>query len=89
MYQCVFNLVDIRFVSLMVQLKQATPGTAIEKTDINFEHISEDNRYLIVHKCSGLESQDVDSQGFQIIRDFISHRTNTSLSASERLHAIW
>lgn len=67
----------------------ATPERALEKADINFEHRSEDNRYLIVHKCSCLGSRTVDSQNFQNILDFISHRTDTSRSASERLHAVW
>ncbi|KAN0135817.1 hypothetical protein V8E53_006269 [Lactarius tabidus] len=68
---------------------QATPESALGKTDINFEleRISEDNRLLVV-QCSELASQAEDSQRFQNIRDFISRHTDTSCSASERLHAV-
>ena len=56
-------------------------------TDINFEYRPDDNRYLIVHECSGLEQGD--AQGLQAIQDFISTRTDQSRSALERLHAVW
>ncbi|KAN0125392.1 hypothetical protein V8E53_015527 [Lactarius tabidus] len=66
---------------------QAAP----KKADINVEFQPADNRYLIVHECSGLDSQTGDSQDLQTIRDFISHRTDPSrlLLPPERLHAIW
>ncbi|KAF8262935.1 hypothetical protein EI94DRAFT_1742200 [Lactarius quietus] len=67
----------------------ATPERSPGKTDIDYEYNSEDNRYLIVHKSSGLGSPAVDSQNFQNIRDFILHRSDTNCSASERLHAVW
>ncbi|KAH9170100.1 hypothetical protein EDB89DRAFT_1980563 [Lactarius sanguifluus] len=59
------------------------------KVDINAEFQPEDNCYLIVHECSGLEPQAEDSQNLQTIRDFISHRTDASCSDSKRLHAVW
>ncbi|KAH8994195.1 hypothetical protein EDB92DRAFT_1944025 [Lactarius akahatsu] len=59
------------------------------KTDINVEFHPEDNRYLIIHECSVLESQPGDSQNLQTIRDFVSHRTDASRSPSEWLHAVW
>ncbi|KAF8264358.1 hypothetical protein EI94DRAFT_1738614 [Lactarius quietus] len=67
----------------------AAPERALGENDINFEYCPEDNRYLIVHECSGLESRAGDSQNFLDIRDFILHRTDTNCSASERLHAVW
>ncbi|KAI9456396.1 hypothetical protein BJY52DRAFT_1381678 [Lactarius psammicola] len=65
------------------------PERTLGKADIDIEFRPEDNRYLIVHECSGFEPQAGDSQNLQIIRDFISHRTDASRSPSERLHAIW
>ncbi|KAF8265735.1 hypothetical protein EI94DRAFT_1734856 [Lactarius quietus] len=67
----------------------AAPEIAPGKTEIDVEFRPEDNRYLIVHESSGLDSQAPDSQGFQTIRDFISRRTDPSCSPPERLHAIW
>ncbi|KAI9456381.1 hypothetical protein BJY52DRAFT_1417161 [Lactarius psammicola] len=60
-----------------------------ERANINVEFRPQDNRYLIVHECSGLDSQASDSQDLQTIRDFISHRTDPSRSPPERLHAVW
>ena len=68
---------------------KAVPERVLGKADINVEFRPEDNRYLIVHECSGLGSQGGDSQNLQTIRDFISHRTDPSRSPSERLHAVW
>ncbi|KAI9456382.1 hypothetical protein BJY52DRAFT_563201 [Lactarius psammicola] len=65
------------------------PERAPGKADINVEFRPQDNRYLIVHECSGLDSQASDSQDLQTIRDFISHRTDPSRSPPERLHAVW
>ncbi|KAH9051686.1 hypothetical protein EDB87DRAFT_749395 [Lactarius vividus] len=67
----------------------AEPKDTHVKADINVEFHPEDNRYLIAHECSGLESQPGDSQNLQTIRDFISHRTDASRSPLERLHAVW
>ncbi|KAN0133589.1 hypothetical protein V8E53_008577 [Lactarius tabidus] len=67
----------------------AAPERPLGESDINFEYFPEDNRYLIVHECSGFDSRARDSQTFLNIRDFISRRTDTSRSASERLHAVW
>ncbi|KAH8985737.1 hypothetical protein EDB86DRAFT_3083324 [Lactarius hatsudake] len=69
--------------------KAAEPKDSCGSADINVEFHPEDNRYLIVHECSGLESQAGDSQNLQTIRDFISYRTDESRSPSERLHAVW
>lgn len=57
--------------------------------DINLEFRPDDNRYLIVHEFSGLDSQDGESQDLQTIRDFISLRTDLNRSSSERLHVVW
>jgi hypothetical protein len=57
--------------------------------DINLEFRPDDNRYLIVHEFSGLDSQDGGSQDLQTIRDFISLRTDINRSSSERLHVVW
>jgi hypothetical protein len=64
---------------------QAAP----EKADINVEFRPDDNRYLIAHEFSGLDSQAGDSEDLQTIRDFISRRTDPSRPPSERLHAVW
>jgi hypothetical protein len=55
--------------------------------DINFAFRPDDNQHLIVHEFSGLEPGD--AQGLQIIRDFISNRTDPGRATPERLHAIW
>ncbi|KAI0285732.1 hypothetical protein BC826DRAFT_110579 [Russula brevipes] len=65
----------------------AALGRASGKPDINFEYRPDDNRYLIVHECSGFEQGD--AQGLQAIREFVSTRTDQSRSALERLHAVW
>ncbi|KAF8269504.1 hypothetical protein EI94DRAFT_1828906 [Lactarius quietus] len=67
----------------------AAPEIAPGKTDIDVEFRPEDNRYLIVHESSGLDSQATDAQGLQTTRDFITRRTDVSHSPPERLHAIW
>ncbi|KAN0133594.1 hypothetical protein V8E53_008582 [Lactarius tabidus] len=59
------------------------------KVDINVEFRPEDNRYLVVHECSGLGSQAGDTQDLRTIWDFISHRSDPSCPPSERLHAVW
>jgi hypothetical protein len=58
-------------------------------TDINVGFHPEDNRYLIVHEFSGLESQAGGPRNLQNILNFIANRTHSSLEASERLHAVW
>ncbi|KAH9003546.1 hypothetical protein EDB86DRAFT_3073326 [Lactarius hatsudake] len=63
--------------------------TTLGKGDIDAEFCPGDNRYIIVHECSGLDSRASDSQDLQTIRNFISYRTDTRRSPSERLHAIW
>ncbi|KAH9014628.1 hypothetical protein EDB85DRAFT_860137 [Lactarius pseudohatsudake] len=67
----------------------AAPEKAPGKADINVEFRPGDNRYLIVHEYSCLDSQASNSQDLQAIRDFITHRTDPSRSPSERLHAVW
>ncbi|KAF8258134.1 hypothetical protein EI94DRAFT_1755521 [Lactarius quietus] len=67
----------------------AAPERASGKADIDVEFRPQDNRYLIVHECSGLDYQAEDPQDLQTIRDFISRRTEASRSPCERLHAIW
>ena len=57
---------------------------APERADINFEFRPDDNRYLIVHEFSGL-----DSESLHTIRDFISRRTDPNRTPSDRLHAVW
>lgn len=64
---------------------KAAPGSV----DINIEFRPDDNRYLIVHEFSGLDSQTRDSQDLQTIRDFISRRADPNRSPLERLHAVW
>jgi hypothetical protein len=59
------------------------------KADINVEFRPEDNRYLVVHECSGFGSQLGDSQNLRTIREFVSYRTGLSCPPSERLHAVW
>ncbi|KAF8265218.1 hypothetical protein EI94DRAFT_1702667 [Lactarius quietus] len=76
-------------VTLTVHWGKAAPERALGKNDINFEYCPEDNRYLIVHECSGLESRAGDSQNFLDIWNFILDRTDPGRSASERLHAVW
>ncbi|KAF8257342.1 hypothetical protein EI94DRAFT_1791868 [Lactarius quietus] len=71
-----------------VDVPAAPERRALGKTDINFGYCPEDNRYLIVHECSGLDRAG-DSQNFLEIRDFVLHRTDKSRPASERLHAVW
>jgi len=65
----------------------AAPERALGKADIDFEFRPEDNRYLIVHEGSGLDSRA--SQDLQAIQAFISRRTDVTCSPPERLHAIW
>ncbi|KAI9456385.1 hypothetical protein BJY52DRAFT_1381630 [Lactarius psammicola] len=67
----------------------AAPKRALGKADINVEFRPGDNRYLVVHECSGLDYQTSNSQDLQTIRDFISHRTDPNCTPSERLHAVW
>jgi hypothetical protein len=68
---------------------KVAPERAPGKADINLEFRPDDNRYLIVHEFSGLDSQDEESQDLQTIRDFISLRTDLNCSPSERLHVVW
>ena len=63
---------------------KAAPASA---SGINFAHRPDEYNHLIIHECSGLESED--AQGLGAIRDFISYRTDPSCPATERLHAIW
>jgi GTP-binding protein EngB required for normal cell division len=75
--------------SLIKTVFKVDMAAASEKADINAEFRPADNRYLIVHECSGFDSQTRDSQDSQTIRDFISRRTDASRLPPERLHAIW
>ncbi|KAI0246861.1 hypothetical protein BJV78DRAFT_1286036 [Lactifluus subvellereus] len=56
-------------------------------SDIRAGFCPSDNRYLKIHEYSEFEPGD--SQNLQIIRNFITDRTDAHLPASERLHAIW
>ncbi|KAI0272993.1 hypothetical protein BGY98DRAFT_1099662 [Russula aff. rugulosa BPL654] len=55
-------------------------------SDINLAFRPDDNRYLIVHEYSVLETGDA---GLRTVRDFITDRTNPNRAPAERLHAIW
>ena len=68
---------------------KAAPERVSGKPDINIEHEfqPEDNRYLIVHECSGFEQGD--SQSLRAIRKFILRRTDPSRATRERLHVVW
>jgi hypothetical protein len=50
---------------------------ASENADINVEFRPADNRYLIVHECSDLDSQTT--------RDFISRRTDANPLTSRKI----
>ncbi|KAH9054844.1 hypothetical protein EDB87DRAFT_1417347 [Lactarius vividus] len=67
--------------------KKVAPGSQHGNADINVGFSPGNNRYLVVHECSGFESGD--DQSLQTIRNFISYRTDADRSASERLHVIW
>ncbi|KAH8977562.1 hypothetical protein EDB86DRAFT_1111929 [Lactarius hatsudake] len=75
------SLIKVVFKVDVTAAPERTPG----KADIDVEFRPGDNRYLIVHECSGLDSP----QDLQTIRNFITHRTDPSRSPSERLHAVW
>jgi predicted GTPase len=75
--------------SLVKTVFKVDMTAAPEKTNINVEFRPDDNRYLIVHEFSGLDSQARDTEDLQTVRDFISRRTDPSRSPSERLHAVW
>ena len=75
-------------ISTWLYEHKVAPESAPGEADINLEFRPDDNRYLIVHKFCGLDSQD-GSQDLQTIRDFISFRTDTNRSPSERLHLVW
>jgi hypothetical protein len=77
----------LNLVLLIEHLKKAPPGSQQGNADINEEFRPDNNRYLAVHECSGLDS--VDAQSLQTIQDFISSRTDANRSVLERLHAIW
>lgn len=68
---------------------KAAPERVPGKPDINIglEFQPEDNRYLIVHECSGFEHGD--TQSLRAIRKFISRRTDPSRATRERLHVVW
>jgi hypothetical protein len=75
--------------SLIKTVFKVDMTAAPEKANINVEFRPDDNRYLIAHEFSGLDSQAMDSEDLQTIRDFISRRTDPSRTPSERLHAVW
>ena len=62
---------------------------APEPTSIDVEFHPADNRYLVVHECSGLESQAGGPRNLQTILDFISSRTRSNSKSSKKLHAVW
>ena len=62
-------------------------ASARVSADINFAIRPDDNRHLIVHESAGLETGN--TQSLRVIQDFISSRTDPSLVARKRLHAIW
>ncbi|KAN0136293.1 hypothetical protein V8E53_005898 [Lactarius tabidus] len=68
---------------------KAAPETTSGTTDIDVGFHPEDNRYLIVHELSGLETRAGSPQNLEIILDFMKRRTDPSLKVSERLHAVW
>ncbi|KAN0136727.1 hypothetical protein V8E53_005497 [Lactarius tabidus] len=67
--------------SLIKTVFKVNMAAASENADISVEFRPADNRYLIVHECSDLDSQTT--------RDFISRRTDAGRLPPERLHAIW
>ncbi|KAN0136278.1 hypothetical protein V8E53_005883 [Lactarius tabidus] len=67
--------------SLIKTVFKVNMAAASENADINVEFRPADNRYLIVHESSDLDSQTT--------RDFISRRTDAGRLPPERLHAIW
>ncbi|KAN0114041.1 hypothetical protein V8E52_007190 [Russula decolorans] len=62
----------------------ASPG---RESDINLAFRPDDNRRLIVHEYSVLESGD--APGLRTIQDFITNRTDPTCAPAEILHAIW
>ena len=69
---------------MSVPVNKAAPGGG---SDINLAFRPDDNRRLIVHEYSGLESGD--STGLRTVQDFITNRTDPTCPPAERLHAIW
>lgn len=76
-------------ISTWLYEHKVAPESAPMEADINLEFRPDDNRYLIVHEFCGLDSQDGESHDLQTIRDFISLRTVSNCSPSERLHLVW
>ena len=80
-------LFDSGFPYRSLLFLKAAPGSQDGNADINVGFHPDNNRYLEVHEYSGFESEDAES--LKTIRDFISYRTDSNRSVSERLHAIW
>jgi hypothetical protein len=83
--RCVFGPISyLRLFNMSVARNKAAPG---RESDINLAFRPDDNRRLIVHEYSGLESGD--ALGLRTIQDFITNRTDPTCAPAEKLHAIW
>lgn len=71
------------FLTCLPRNKAAQGGGS----DINVAFRPDENRLLIVHEYSGLESGD--APGLRTIQDFITNRTDPTCTPEEKLHAIW
>ena len=74
----------LRLFNVSVLQNKAAPGSG---SDINLAFRPDDNRRLIVHEYSGLESGD--APDLRTIQEFITNRTDPNCAPAERLHAVW
>jgi hypothetical protein len=84
---CGMHTIVFRTHFLAVLILQWLTKSIPRTTDINIGIPYSDNSRLIVHEWPGFEPGYV--QDLQVIRDFITVRTDARVPPSERLHAIW
>ncbi|KAF5346881.1 hypothetical protein D9756_010595 [Leucocoprinus leucothites] len=57
------------------------------ESDIEQEHISQDNPYFVLHDSKGFEPGDLTN--FETVREFIEQRSNQGLPLKDRIHGLW
>ncbi|KAF8269279.1 hypothetical protein EI94DRAFT_1799447 [Lactarius quietus] len=77
------SLINCVFCINNASVSHLKPGVS----DIDQEHVSQENEYLVLHDSQGLEPGDLSN--FRIVRKFLAERSHLALDLKDRVHGLW
>lgn len=77
------SLINCVFGIRNASVSHYKPGVS----DIDQEHVSQDNGYFVLHDSQGFEPGDLSN--FRIVRKFLEERSHQTLPLKDRVHGLW